>query len=82
VSTSRTREIWRHRGTGDAYLVELEGDRVVAANGPVTEDQLRDEALAYKHAAQGRTPAYDEQATALERQRDDFDREPLREPRA
>ena len=74
---SRAREIWRHRETGDAYLVELEGGRVVSANGPVGEDELRDEALAYKHAAQGRSPAFTAEAAALDARRDDFDREPL-----
>jgi len=77
MSTSRAREIWRHRETGEAYLVELEGDRVVSANGPVGEDELRDEALAYKHAAQGRSPAFTPEAAALDGRRGEFDREPL-----
>jgi hypothetical protein len=80
VSTQRARELWRHRETGELYIVEVEGDRVVAASGPVTEDQVREDALAYKHAAQGRTPAYDEETADIERRRDEFDREPLPAP--
>ena len=77
MSTSRDREIWRHRETGEAYLVELEGGRVVSANGPVGEDELGEDALAYKHAAQGRSPAFTAEATELDRRRDEFEREPL-----
>jgi hypothetical protein len=77
MSTSRTREVWRHRETGEVYLVELEGDRVLSSNGPLTEDQLRDDALAYKHAAQGRTPAFAPEAAEIDRRRNEFDRERL-----
>ena len=77
MSTSRAREIWRHRATGDAYLAELEDGRVVAASGPLGEDELRDEALAYKHAAQGRSPAFTPEAADLDRRREEFDRRPL-----
>ncbi len=80
MSTSRAREIWRERETGAAYLVELEDGRVVSANGPLGEDELRDEALAYKHAAQGRSPGFTTEAAELERRREDFDREPLPGP--
>jgi hypothetical protein len=80
MSTSRAREVWRHRETGEIYLVELEDDRVLSSNGPVTEDQVREEALAYKHAAQGRTPAFSSEAAELDRRRDEFHRERLQPP--
>ncbi len=80
MSTSRAREVWRHRETGEAYLVELEDGRVVSANGPVGEDELGGEALAYKHAAQGRSPAFTAEAAELDGRRDEFDREPLDAP--
>ena len=80
MSANRSRELWRHRETNELYIVEVEGDRVLAANGPVTEDQVGEEALAYKQAAQGRTPAYDEQTADVERRRSEFDREPLEAP--
>ena len=60
--------------------MEIEDDRVVAASGPVTEDQVQEDALAYKQAAQGRTPAYDEQTADVDRRRVEFDREPLEAP--
>ncbi len=77
MSTSRARELWRHRETGEAYLVEVEDGRVLAANGPLAEDELRDEALAYKHAAQARSPAFTPEAADLDRRREEFDRRPL-----
>jgi hypothetical protein len=77
VSTSRAREVWRHRETGEAYLVEVEDGRVVVANGPLGEDELREDALAYKHAAQGRSPAFTSEAADLDRRREEFDRRPL-----
>src|SRR5688572_20658027 len=33
MGTNRIRELWRQRGGGQTYLVELEEDRVVAAEG-------------------------------------------------
>jgi hypothetical protein len=75
VSVDRVRELWRHRETGEAWLVELEGDRVVAASGPLTADQLGEDALAYKQAAEGRAPAFTEEAARLDGRRDEFDRE-------
>jgi hypothetical protein len=80
MSTSRVREIWRHRKRGDAYLVELEDDRVVSAEGPLTEGELGDDALAWKQASQGRTPAFTPEAAGLERRRDEFDRERVEAP--
>lgn len=77
--TSRSREIWRHRD-GDTYLVELEDDRVLSANGPVGPDELAAEATAWKDAALGRSPAYSPEAADLERRRDEFTREPLERP--
>ncbi|MDQ3866662.1 MAG: hypothetical protein M3304_07510 [Actinomycetota bacterium] len=77
---SRARELWRHRETGEAWLVETEADRVVNASGPLTPDQLADEALAYKQAAQGRSPGFTEEAADLDRRRGEFDRERLEPP--
>ena len=77
MSTSRARELWRHRETGETYLVEVEDGRVLAANGPLAEDELRGEALAYKHAAQARSPAFTPGATDIDRRREEFDRRPL-----
>jgi hypothetical protein len=80
VATSRGREIWRHRESGDAYLVELEDDRVLAANGPVAEDELEEAAIAWKDASLGRSPGYTAEAADLERRRDEFAPEPLDRP--
>ena len=80
MSTSRSQELWHHGETGEAYIVELEDDRVISANGPLTEDQLSDEARAYKQVAEARTPAYTEEAADLDRRRDEFERERLEPP--
>ena len=80
MSTSRAREVWRHRERGDVYLVELEGDRVLAASGPVPADELEPGATAWKDASLGRSPAYSSKAAELERRRDEFEREPLERP--
>jgi hypothetical protein len=80
MSTSRVREIWRHRERGDAYLVELEGDRVVSADGPLAEDQLGERALAWKQAAAGRGPAFTPEAAELDGRRHEFDRERVEAP--
>jgi hypothetical protein len=77
MSTSRARELWRHRESGEAYLVEVEGERVVSANGPLTEDEVSEAALEYKQAAHGRTPAYDAQTAAVAERREEFERERL-----
>jgi hypothetical protein len=80
MSTSRVREIWRHREQDDAYLVEVEGDRVVSAEGPLTADQLGERALAWKQAAAGRAPAFTPEAADLDRRRDEFARERVEAP--
>ena len=80
MATSRAREIWRHRETGEAYLVEVEEERVVSASGPLTEDQLGEDALAWKQAAAGREPAFTPEAAALEERRGEFDRERVEAP--
>lgn len=77
MSTRRERELWRDRETGERWLVELEDGRVLAASGPVSDDELSGDALAFKEAAHGRTPAFSEEAAELERRRDEFEREPL-----
>jgi hypothetical protein len=80
MSTSRVREIWRHRERGDAYLVEVEGDRVVSAEGPLSGDQLSERALAWKQAAGGRAPAFTPDAAELDGRRDEFERERVEAP--
>jgi hypothetical protein len=77
---TRSREIWRHRERGDAYLVELEDDRVIAASGPVGPDELEGAAVAWKDASLGRSPGFTAEAATLEAARDEFDREPLPRP--
>lgn len=77
MSTSRAREIWRNRASGEAYLVEVEGERVVSAEGPLAEDELTRDSLSMRRAAQGRSPGYTEESVELERSREDFERERL-----
>ncbi len=79
MSANRARELWRSREGGETYLVELEGDRVVSAEGPLAEDELTPDSLAVRQAAQGRSPAFTAEAADLERRRDAFVREPLGE---
>jgi hypothetical protein len=81
VASDRGRELWRDRRTGEAYLVETDGDRVVAATGPVSGEHLDHERVAFEQAAEGRSPGFTPQAAELERRRDEFDREPLAPPR-
>ena len=80
MATSRGREIWRDRESGEAYLVELEDGRVIAASGPVGEDELDGAAVAWKDASLGRSPGYTPEAAELERRREEFVREPLDRP--
>ncbi|MBD0291787.1 MAG: hypothetical protein ICV74_11070 [Thermoleophilia bacterium] len=77
MPTSRARELWRHRTSGDAYLVDVEEGRVASADGPLAPEELTAESLAMRRAAQGRGQAYTPEAVELERRRDEFDREPL-----
>ena len=79
--SSRGQELWHHRATGETYLVETEGERVIAASGPLDEDERSDAARAYKQAAQGRAPGYSDEAADFERRRDEFERERLKAPR-
>lgn len=75
MADERVREIWRHRESGERWIVELEQDRVVAAHGPLADDDDDPEAIAMKTAAHGRSPAFSEEAARLERSRDEFERE-------
>lgn len=59
-------------------MVELEGDRVLAAQGPVDPEQLTDVDAIWTEAAAGRTPAFTGRASDLEKRRDEFERRPLR----
>jgi hypothetical protein len=77
MATNRIRELWRHRDDRQAYLVELEDDRVVAADGPLAESELTEKALALRRAAQGRSPSFTAEAAELDRRRDEFERERL-----
>jgi hypothetical protein len=79
--SSRAQELWHHRETGETYIVETEGERVVATSGPLDEDERSDAARAYKQAAQARTPGYGDDAADFERRRDEFERERLEAPR-
>ena len=77
MTGDRSRELWRHRESGDAYLVELEEGKVVSGDGPLAEDELTRESLAMRRASQGRSPAFTEEAAELERRRNEFDRQRL-----
>jgi hypothetical protein len=73
----RARELWRRRSDGAAYLVELEDDRVLAADGPLVEDELSRESLALRRASQGRSAAFTAEAAELDAHRGDYDRQRL-----
>ena len=77
MTGDRARELWRHRGSGEAYLVDLEEGRVVSGDGPLADDELTRESLAMRRASQGRSPAFTPEAAELERRRDEFDRQRL-----
>jgi hypothetical protein len=77
MSTNRVRELWRDRSTGDAFVVELEDDRVLAAEGPLDPDRLGDVGRAWTSPLDGRLPAFTGLATDFDRRRDEFEREPL-----
>lgn len=77
MSTNRTRELWRNRSTGEAFVVELEEDRVLAAEGPVDPNDLDVVQRIWTAPSQGRTPAFGGLATDLERRRREFERRPL-----
>jgi hypothetical protein len=79
VSTNRTRELWRDRASGETFVVELEADRVLSAQGPVDPGRLSDVDAIATEAAAGRTPAFTERASDLEQRRDEFERRPLRD---
>jgi hypothetical protein len=77
MSTNRRRELWRDRSTGDAFVVELEEDRVLAADGPVDPSDLDEVGTAWTSPTDGRAAAFTGLATDLDRRRDEFEREPL-----
>ena len=77
MTGERARELWRRREGGEAYLVEVEDDRVLSAEGPLAEDELSRESLALRRASQGRSPAFTPEAVDLDRRRDEFDRQRL-----
>ncbi len=77
MTGERTRELWRRHEGGEAYLVEVEDDRVLSAEGPLAEDELSRESLALRRASQGRSPAFTPEAVDLDRRRDEFDRQRL-----
>ena len=74
TADERVRELWRHRETGERWIVELEFGRVIAAHGPLADDDRDADALAMKTAAHGRSPAFTEEAARLEERRDEFER--------
>jgi hypothetical protein len=77
VSTSRTRELWRDRASGESFVVEIEDDRVLAAHGPVDPASLADLGQAWSAPTDGRAAAFTSLAADLERRRSDFERRPL-----
>jgi hypothetical protein len=77
VSTTRTRELWIDRLSGDAFVVELERERVVAAEGPVDPEDLDPVQLVWTAPSEGRLPAFTELAADLDHRRGDFARRPL-----
>lgn len=77
MTGERVRELWRSRDGGEAYLVELEDDRVLSAEGPLAEDELSRESLALRRASQGRQPAFTPESVELDRRREEFDRQRL-----
>jgi hypothetical protein len=77
VSTSRRRELWEDRSSGETFVVELEGDRVLAAEGPVDPKDLDRVHAIWTEASHGRMPAFSGLATDLDRRREEFDRRPL-----
>jgi hypothetical protein len=77
MEAGRARELWRHRENDERFIVELDEGHVVAAHGPLAEDQVDAAHLAYAEAAHGRTPAYTGEAAELDRRQDEFERERL-----
>jgi hypothetical protein len=77
MSTNRARELWRDRSTGDAFLVEVEDGRVLAADGPVDPARFDAVGRAWLSPSEGRLPAFTGLATDLDRRRDEFERRPL-----
>jgi len=77
VSTNRTRELWQDRASGESFVVEVEGDRVLAADGPVDPDRLTEVWRAWIAPTDGRAAAFTSLATDLERRRPEFERRPL-----
>ena len=71
------RELWVDRASGDAFVVELENDRVVAAEGPVDPEDLDPIQQAWTAPSRGRAPALTGLATDLHRRRDAFARRPF-----
>jgi hypothetical protein len=71
------RELWIDRSSGDAFVVELENERVVAAEGPVDPKDLDPIQQAWTVPSQGRGPAPTGLATDLERRRNAFARRPV-----
>ena len=78
MASGRVREIWRHRASGEVYLVEVEDERVLSSHGPVTEDEVSEESLEYKQVGHGRTPAFTAEAAEMDARQDEYDRTPLR----
>jgi hypothetical protein len=77
VSTNRTRELWTDRERGGAYVVEIEDDRVLAAQGPIDPSRFDEIGRAWTAPTDGRAAAFTSLATQLERRRDEFERRPL-----
>ena len=77
MSISRMRELWIDRSSGDAFFVEVEGERVLSAEGPVDPGELDPVHLVWSAASQGRGQSFTELAADLGRRRKDFARRPI-----
>jgi hypothetical protein len=77
VSTNRTRELWTDRKRGRVYMVELEDDRILAAQGPIDPSHLDEIGRVWTAPTDGRAAAFTRLAGELERRRDEFERRPL-----
>ncbi len=77
MSTRRARELWRHKQTGERYLVEVEDGRVLSSHGPLGEDEVSEEGVEIRTAAHGRSPAFTAEAADMQRRKDEFERKAL-----
>ncbi len=70
----RTRELWRDPANGETFAVELEGDRVISALGPLDKDSGTGVESSWTAPSRGREAGFTELAADLARRREDFER--------